>query len=312
MIIYGIIAVCSMLVFTSCSTNLAGGSSDHGNAKVLGVISDTTGTGVESAFVRLLPEHYNPVLDDFPADSLTAVTDRQGYFEIENIVEDIYCLTGVGPAGELFCIEKSITVDSGSVNTINATLLKPGSVKAPLRKGTWQGNTKISIYIPGTNIYKTVEHNIKEAYLDNVPGGIHSLWVYKHDENSAVLLHEDYKEFSVIPDIIMDFTIVPVKPNGPGSVMVNEECRFFTMFEYWNIMPDINVEHIEYRFSWGDRDTSDWVHALGHSHRWSKEGSFYIRVQLRYLPDIIGAVNPSAVMSFYSGWSGRSRIEIKP
>lgn len=310
---WGLVILILTLAFVGCSTNLAGGSSDHGNARVVGVISDSTGAGVENVFVRLLRENYNPVSNDFPIDSLVTVTNAQGYFEFEKVVKGVYCLTGVGPKGQLFCIKKPIHIDTTMVNTAHATLLRPGSIKAPLHNKIWQYNSKLSVYIPGTNIYKTVEHNVREVFLDNVPEGTHSLWVHKHSQDSTVILDLDYSGFAVFSDIIMDFTIVPVKPNGPRVLQVNEEHNFYTLFEYWNTMPDINVEFLEYRFSWGDSDTTRWINNLGHSHRWKKAGSYDIRVQLRYLPDpeSITLTQPGPILPFYSGWSRKSRIDIK-
>lgn len=307
----GIIFILIILLFCSCSNNIAGGTSEQGNANTIsGTVYDTLGVGVENVFIRILPKDYNPAENNFSLDSITAITDSNGCFELKHVVKGIYCLSGMNSTGLLYCSKKTIVIDTTDIDAIETILHEPGYLKVPIDSTIWQGSTIITVYIPGTNIHKTITKEVKVLSFDNVPSETYSLMVYRHLDNKDMELHEDFNRFFVMSGVLMDFSLYPVKPNGPKTVEKNSTHKFYTMFKYWDVFPDIEVQFIEYRFSWGDGDTSSWSNALSTSHLWTDNGMYKIRVQTRYLANDkekrFDKINP-----FYSGWSDKTGIEVE-
>lgn len=303
-----------VVLYCTCSLNIAGGSSDHGNANVVGMIYDTLGVGVEGVSLRLLPENYNPTGPDNSLDSLTAITDSTGTFELCNIPSGTYCLIGEGSCNQLRLFEKPVVVDSGSINSINSVLYKPGQIRIPVNHNNIPVNKSVIIYLPGTDIFKEVQSNIQTVYIDSVPKGRFTLKGYIPSNGMIISFEREYSNFYVMSGGIVDFTIRPTKPRGPKNALINSECQFNTYFAEWNIYPHVVVEYLEYRFSWGDADTSDWASCLCAYHSWSRAGTYEIRVHMRCQADNIPSDksidDDKEKIPFYSGWSDSTTITI--
>lgn len=303
-----------VVLYCTCSINIAGGSSDHGNANVIGTVYDTLGAVVEGVSLRLLPENYNPAKPDHSLDSLTAITDSTGIFELYNVPSGTYCLIGEHSSGQLRLFEKPVAVDSGSINSVHAVLYRPGKIIIPVNYAIIPVNKRVIVYLPGTDVLKEFQSNIQTIYIDSVPTGRFTLKGYLPSNNMVVSFEREYSNFYVMSGGIVDFTIRPIKPRGPKTAPVNSECQFNTYFNEWNSYPHVVVEYLEYRFSWGDADTSAWAPGLYASHSWSRPGTYEVRVHMRCqgentISDTVK--NNTEKIPFYSGWSDSTIITIK-
>lgn len=299
----------AILMYVSCTLDIAGGSSDHGNAMVAGIITDTLNNGVADITVRLIPADFNPAQSDFDPDSLTAVTDDSGLYKIDGVPKGTYTLTGGNATHTLTCIKKRIAVDTLDIDTISAVVKRPGHIIIFIDSTIWTNDSMLTVYIPGTNIYAQAAHINDTVYLTNVPSGNHTVMIYSEMLDTTITIDKEFSNFLVVSGGITNFTLYPEIPRGPVSATINDSCIFNTIFKYNTWIPDIIVEFIEYRFAWGDTDTSHWSPDLKATHRWLKTGTYQIRAQLRYLPSDTGIVN-QLVEPFYSGWSKSAYISI--
>lgn len=302
-----------ILIYCTCSVNVAGGSSDHGNANVLGTIYDTLDMGVAHVSLRLLPEDYNPAKPDFNLDSLTAITDSTGAYAFYDVPPGTYCLIGVDSCNELRLFKKPVIVDTLTTDPVNAVLYKPGQVRIPVNYNISPVNKNVFLYIPGTNILKEIQSNALTVYIDSVPKGRYTLAGYVPSTGIIIALEREYTNFYVMSGGIADFTIRPSKPRGPVTAPVNIECVYNTFLPNWDTHPNVVVEQLEYRFSWGDADTSDWSPNLSALHSWAQAGKYEIRVHMRCQADNITSKkcrDDNNKIPFYSGWSDSTIITI--
>lgn len=299
----------AILIYLSCTLDIAGGSSDHGNAMVAGIITDTLNNGMADITVRLIPADFNPAQSDFNPDSLTAVTNDAGVYKISGVPKGTYTLTGENTAHTLSCIKKGIAVDTLAIDTISAVVKLPGCIIIFVDSTIWTTNSMLTVYIPGTNIYAQAAQINDTVFLTNVPSGEHTVMIYSEMLDTTISIDKEFSNFLVVSGGITNFTLYPEKPRGPVSATISDSSIFNTIFKYNGWIPEIIVEFIEYRFTWGDADTSHWSPDLKAAHRWSKPGTYQIRAQLRYLPPETGIVN-QLVEPFYSGWSQPAYISI--
>ncbi len=298
----------SLMGSLTCSLNIAGGSSDHGNAAIGGILSDSLNNGIANVTVRLLPADFNPAADDFNPDSLTAQSDSAGFYKIEYVPRGTYCLTGTSSDSALKTYQKAIVVDTTDILTLHAILQKPGNIKIPVDTALWLFDNTITVFIPGTNIYYTTFSLNDTIELKNIPSGSHTVRMYSAAYDSIIAIDEEFSNVHVKPGVINDFTIYPKKPRGPATGVINDTCKFFSIFSYKGWISNIAVQCIEYRFAWGNADTSSWSTQFWATHAWSDTGSFEVRAQIRYTPNLITQEYYNT--PFCSGWSEAGLILI--
>ena len=303
-----------ILIYCTCSINVAGGSSDHGNANVLGTIYDTLVMGVADVSLRLLPEDYNPAKPDVALDSLTAITDSTGAYAFYDVAPGTYYLIGVDCYNELRLFKKPVIVDTLVTDSVNAVLYKPGQIIIPINYNIIPGSKRVIMYIPGTTIFTEIQSNIKTIQIDSVPMGRYTLIGYIPSSGIVINFEREYTNFYVMSGGIADFTIRPTKPRGPKNASINSDCVFNTYCANWDTHPNVVVEQLEYRFSWGDADTSDWSPNLSAMHSWMQAGNYEIRVHMRCQADNTTSENfrdDKEKIPFYSGWSDSTIISIQ-
>lgn len=82
---------------------------------------------------------------------------------------------------------------------------------------------------------------------------------------------------------------IPMMPDGPSSGVINIDYHFSTS------ATDPDGDAVQFRYDWGDGDTSDWGdpvesgQADSVSHRWTEAGFYQVRVQAR---DKLGGLSP--------------------
>jgi hypothetical protein len=304
------------MLFQQCANiNVAGGSSDQGNAVVSGRVTDPQGNGVARATVRLLPQQYIPRVDMFNPESLVVRADSLGNFQIPLIEKGIYCLSGSDSTGNLSGFRTSITVDSEDVKNISLQIQEPGRMIIPIDDTVWSNHKKLCVYIPGTLLYRIVDSGTGVLSFDTMYSGMVSLLAYSYTLQSTFLLNNDLAGCFVYPGIQTNLIAKPFKPRGPQNGIIAVSFRFFTFFEYWKINSNISVDYLEYRFYWGPQDTSAWNNTLSNSHTWKQAGAYEIRIQVRYgfsnrYENNTG--NIDILQPFYSAWSDKTTISITP
>lgn len=199
-------ALCAgFLHFSGCAggtesgnPTLAGGT-ETGNptaAKVRGRVVDSTGTPKESVSVRLLPVSYNPVIGAIAPDSMTALTDSAGHYEIAITITNYYRLTGLDPASRAQVFRSSIAVlDSGVIQAGIDTLAAPGAISATLSPATVTGLGYL--YVPGTSIaVKVLQPGV--ILMDSVPAGRMPVLYYDSLARIANSPGQEYRNVAVV------------------------------------------------------------------------------------------------------------------
>lgn len=306
--------ITAVLLLEQCANiNIAGGSSDQGNALVSGIVTDPSGNCAGNASLRLLPQNYTPGIDQFNPDSFAVKTDASGLFRIEKVGSGVYCLSASDASIHYLGLIPAIAVDSHDVINLQVRLQIPGRIKVPIDSTVWNTHDKISLYIPGTAVYKTAYPPTTAVFFDTIFSGTVSLRAYSYTTQTGFILNKDLIGCFVYPGILTNFTVKPFKPRGPKNASINNECKFYTFFEYWKINPNINIDFLEYRFCWGNQDTSAWVTSLAETHQWQQPGNFEIKIQVRYVVSAGNqslAANNDILTPFYSSWSDSAIIAI--
>lgn len=314
MIRIALVTLSTIVLLTRCANvNVAGGSSDQGNAIISGSVVDAQGTGVPGASLRLLPQDYIPGIDTFHQDSFIVSTDSAGCFSISNIGKGTYCLSGSNSAKTAFGMVSFLTVDSQDIQQVELLLQEPGRIKFPIDDSLWEIHKDILVYIPGTTMQKNLSAETTAISFDTVFPGRQSLRFYSFTTQTSAVLNKRLTSCFVLPGILTNFTIQPFKPRGPQVAVVNASCKFYTFFEYWNINSNIDVEFLEYRYYWGNQDTSAWCSTLANSHSWMQPGTYEIKIQVRYgvkAQQFSDTIVSDALTPFYSNWSDSTLVTV--
>lgn len=212
---------------------IAGGT-ETGNptsAKVRGRVVDSAGTPQESVLVRLLPSSYNPVTNAIAPDSMTALTDSAGGFEINITQTNYYRLTGLHALNRTQILRTSIAVlDSGVVESGTDTLSRPGAVNAYLSPSNLTANG--FLYVPGTRISVRVA-GAGFTLLDSVPAGRLSVAYYDASSGGSRFPGNGYMGIEVLPgDTVSIADDPPVQADSGVTVSGNGRSISYAMFQF--------------------------------------------------------------------------------
>jgi hypothetical protein len=310
--------ILSMCFFVSCSSDsngtIAGGSSDHGNAKVVGYVKDTFGNKIENATVWLLPEHFNPVDSSSHTDVRYELTDEAGYYEFKSVQKGRYVLTVEDQKKELMFTKKEVSLDSSTEISIDGIVKPSGRIKLLIDQIIQPFIGDIYIYIPGTPFYTLVDTSLDIMTWFHIAEGNHSLMVYHKFTGFSFPLGDGFMDFLVISNSLTNFTIAPQTPEGPDSINVNEEATFSTTFDWDTHYNNQFFPLMDFRFSWGDNDTSEWSNLNVANHTWQETGEYEVRAQMRYhlldINDSLGVFDSLFQESFYSAWSDSALVYV--
>lgn len=271
---------------------VAGGSSDHGNAKIAGRIEDTDGVPVSGICVMLLPSTYNPITDDRKIVKET-ISDNNGCFIFEELDSGEYCVSGNNPGSNKSFIKKTSLSDSQFVLLDSIRLNYPGMV---IVKGDSVGlKMGMYTYIPGLLKYQEID-STGCAIMENVPTGIISLKGYSPEEGKNVSLGSRFDNLEIAPMGIF-VSIVSAVPyyydeNFGMKTSLNGYLDIPYMISLINPDEAYSSVGYMYRFSWGDGNISEWSDRPMQYYSWKKSGTYHVQSQVKYLDRYYAWSNP--------------------
>ena len=264
-----------------CSSPTAGGSSDHGNAKLAGRITDKSGAPAANVPVRLLSDTHNPLRNK--SDARETTTDSNGYFCFDTLREGAYCISGKEFwSGHAF-VKKAIRVptdtsltDVGSVAMNVAGRMYIDADSAGLKKG-------MAVYLPGLPISQEVDSS-GIVYICDVPPGTVALSGFEPSEDKDVALGKEYENLDIIPGGTL---LLPFRSPRPyyikedKSIQTELEGCTDTTYLFSAVLPSKPLDgNYIYRYSWGDGIISEWNPSPLQSYSWSGPGTYYVQCQV--------------------------------
>ncbi len=264
------------MVFTGC-----GGSSDHENARVMGVVSDCDGNPVSDVILTLYPDDYNPLRDE-GVISQKSVSNCLGTFDFESIPHGLYTITAVDQFNSRGLIRKgveitgeSISLDTITVNSYGVLRFHPDSLD--LKKGT-------AVFIPGTEFVQMIDTTEISLY---VPPGIVILSAYDSEKGLEFTLLKNYQKVEIVPERYLHigfFYPSPLYMDSTGEVHNELTGKVGQVYKFTAEFPVRTDIYSSYRFSWGDdlNAVGDWVDNCLQAHSWSEPGVYDIQYQVMY------------------------------
>ncbi len=281
-------------MLSQCSNpQCAGGSSDHGNAKMAGIVKDDYDEPVANVSIRLLPADYNPVKDKKDL-LIETVSNADGCFIFDNIDTGKYCLSGEDNDYRGFVINVNIK-DSQLIILDSIRLSNPGRIIIPGDQiGLKPGNIA---YLKGLAKYCVID-STGEAYINNVPPGIVSMSGYAPDKKAEIALNPVFDSFLIVPNLTFISTISP----SPffvqdGKVLVDKRdafCDSLNMFSCVNLLERIPVGYA-FRYLWDDGRTSEWSESPLQVYKWNNPGVYRIQAQVRFNGNYYAWSNPVSI-----------------
>ena len=159
------------------------GNSSETVAMVGGRVVDVNGNTVSGARVALIPDDFNPLLDEALPTKLTTHTDNNGEYFLSKVPKGRYGVEAIHPkdgtrsfnSGTDLMVETSIPAD---------TLRASGHIR--IRLPDYLKEAKGSIFIPHTRYAWRVTGTMLEhgmAELDSLPYGVYAALSYSSDTN---------------------------------------------------------------------------------------------------------------------------------
>ncbi len=265
------------LVFTGC-----GGSSDHDNARVMGIVSDCDGNPVSDVILTLLPDDYNPVRDTALVIEKKAVTNSSGSYEFDGIPEGRYTLTLIDQFNSRGLIKKGVQVvgericlDTLHVKNYGIVAFNPDAFN--LKKGA-------AVYIPGTSFFHLIDS--AEVFFQ-VPPGIVVLSAFDVEEGTDIVFLEDYQRVEIVSTRVLN-----IGYNDPAPLYLDSLGQGYNEFtgktgvayKFTAEYPVVVDYYSSYRFSWGDdpNENGQWMDYCVQEHVWSKPGVYRVQYQKMY------------------------------
>jgi hypothetical protein len=193
---------CALLAAFSCSSPVViGGGGTEWEAKVIGLVRDSSGGPLANARVLLLPSMYNPVSEPAIPDSLTDTTDNSGHYSIAVTDTGIYSIEVAGIDKGYRSLVPGVKVSrDDTVLVHNAVARLPGTINVTLPSNV--DSTNGYFYIPGTTMYALLSNVSGTVLLDSVPAGV------------SVSIYYAVRGSSAMPQPVRDSIIV-----APGGTM---------------------------------------------------------------------------------------------
>ncbi len=162
-----LLACCLVACFETRSTDVAGGG---GIETTDGQIIASTGSAA-GAFIRMVPESYNPLAETSFPGILTAVADASGRFTLKGIAPGRYNLEahGASDGSRLFLPGLELASTDHAVLP-EVRLARPGKLRL-----LWEGSHYGYLFIPGTTIIHRIlsaEIEAPAIVIDSLPAGV--------------------------------------------------------------------------------------------------------------------------------------------
>ncbi|MBF0433428.1 MAG: DUF2341 domain-containing protein [Fibrobacteria bacterium] len=185
-----------LLMLSACGLGLdTAGTSSGGETTnaVSGIVHADSGGPAMGVSVTLYSKEYNPNEDGAVKESFTDVTDEQGQYVFKKVSAGEYNIQAVSSVSNVNALAQDVVAPDEKVESVlvqDMSLQIPGTVTLSLTETTLaEGGV---VYIPGTNISKTINSidlGRGAVSLEGVPVGSFSEIAYKNETKvSAVNL----------------------------------------------------------------------------------------------------------------------------
>lgn len=279
--IFTLLAVCISL-FYGCGTDpVGGGSSDHGNARIAGIIKDRYGDPVRNATVELIPDNYNHLTDSLRAVLYTTITDENGSYLFDSVFSGCYTISGKSEYGEIGFTEKcqiidsNITADVITADVFGNIYMETDSLNLP------EGSV---IFFPGLKKYSFIDKS-RAMIFTQVPKGIIQLKGYNPKTGKTIDLGKEYLCIEIIPGNTL---ILPSRSPKPfcvkgDSILTCPQGYVNDTFSLSIIEPSFRIDgNWSYRISWGDGSISNWTFERKQIHVWNRKGIYPVQSQVLF------------------------------
>lgn len=294
-----IVSVVLTLLLSSCTQNLTGGSSDHGNASTIISIVDNNSNIIKKGTVKVISSSYNPFNNNENDYAELFKIDSTGVVLINELPLDTYTIITFNEDSMLSNVS-NINIDGN--DSITITLFESGIFTIPSDSTILKPNMKYYI-----DELKIALDSIYKDYLQNefkVPKGEYTIKKSVDQEEDSII----FDKITVESGYLTDISFYPEMPSGSDTVIEDNYYTYYSYFNYEEIKPDIYIQLLEYQFDWGDGTKSNWQHKMDAHHEWDNPGTYEIRVHLRYRDSIFS--NPPE--TFISYWSKPYTVVVLP
>ncbi|HEX3019714.1 MAG TPA: carboxypeptidase-like regulatory domain-containing protein [Chitinispirillaceae bacterium] len=276
-----LIALCISL-FYGCGTDpLSGGSSDHGNSRVAGIIKDRYGDPLPNATVELIPDNYNHLTDSSSALLYTTTTDENGAFSFDSVFSGNYTISGKSEYSEIGFTQKCQVDDTILITDViiadafGSIYMETDSLNLP------QGSV---IFFPGLRKYSFIDKPTAMVFTE-VPKGIIQIKGYDPTTGKTIDLGKEYLCIEIIPGNTL---ILPSRSPKPfcvkgESILTCPQGHVNDTFSLSIVDPALRIDgNWSYRISWGDGSISNWTFDNKLIHVWTKKGIYPVQSQVLF------------------------------
>jgi hypothetical protein len=160
----------AIVVYSGCTPNVAGGTTDSPNAKVIGVFTDTIGKPMAGTSVLLIPENFNPVSDKKSLIK-TSTTDNSGSFSFDSIPAGTFNIEAQNAPTNTGKFINGLSFDGTNKTnkTVKDTLVPLATVIIPIDHAA--DSSSATIYISGSTKSITVDKGTSTATIPAIPCG---------------------------------------------------------------------------------------------------------------------------------------------
>lgn len=293
-----IAALLLLFLTSSCTQNLTGGSSDHGNANTTISVTTCDSTKFSGGTLKLVNKNYKPYHDISDSYNSTINFDSTGIINLYDIPIDSYSII-IFTADSQYSSLFTINIDSND-NSFKLNLTQSGSLTIPFDSSDFDPLTKYYIDELKMELDISVWNNSHNKI--KVPEGKYTIHKFENSISFDSIIFDD---ISIESGYLTDMTLSPKRPQGADTIPTYEISIYYSFFYYKETMPWLNAEFIEFQFDWGDGSYSEWKNNTNAMHYWKSEGNYKIRVRIRYNDEN----NYDAFLSYWSEYKTVSVIE---
>lgn len=291
-LIFNILLLIFIFFLTSCTQNLSGGSSDHGNANTVISIIDNNGDTVKNGSINIVSSNYTPYNENLDEYSNTITFKSSSFIKIENLPLDSYSIITFSE-DSLYSAISQVNIFKNN-DSFTIVLSESGTMTIPLDSNLL--NPDFHYYIE--ELKMELDSFVNGYWINDlkVPKGKYSI---KKIDGNQLYDSTLFEDITVESGYLTNISFYPKKPQGPDTVSVGDSARYYSYFDYEEHTPWIHAEFIEYQFDWGDGNLSNWQHNMYATHDWNNPGTYRIRVHIRY-KDSAGTISPETFISYWS------------
>ena len=305
------IGIAVAILVVSCSSGkIAGGTSDHGNARIAGIVTDSASKPVSGAIIVLRPSDY--IFGVSSVAPCSTRSDSKGSWHFDSL--DVGTWTVEGHDSLACGFISSVKTEAGTHVDSMKTVVQPLNwtrFVLPTDSRALIGADSILVYIPGSSCHQMVHFTDvagDTVRIEGIPEGRHAVAFYPPLPSTVELKSiVGFDSLSVDHRQGFDATARPARPNGKeNGVWVGDSNDYYTAFPHINEITD--ASKVEFRFTYGTGDTTAWVADPYSLIIFPDSGSYAVRAQLRY----VAASTSTVTSAFLSPWSDSLLVNVRP